>query len=102
MTVSRDTYIADMRAPPQAGIRCRQTLQTGFPIFEWNSINVAAAQRILLPFEPFVFTDQHAEEIKALSNAPVTRIDGEMVSWYGSRAIPAMTYLAELRQRCCN
>lgn len=101
MTVSRDTYIADMLAAAGWDTLPADSANR-FPIFEWNSINVAAAQRILLPSEPFVFTDQHAEEIKALSNAPVTRIDGEMVSWYGSRAIPAMTYLAELRQRCCN
>jgi hypothetical protein len=29
----------------------------------------------------------------------VIRIDGEMVSWYGSRAIAGLRYLAELRRR---
>lgn len=99
MTVSRDTYIADMLAvagwdtlPAESPNR--------FPIFEWD--HVINAQRILLPSEPFVFTDQHEEEINALSCAPVTRIDGEMVSWYGSRAILALSYLAQLRHQCCD
>ena len=96
MTVSRDTYIADMLAaagwdtlPAVSSVR--------FPEFDWDGEAVAAAQRILLPSEPFVFTDRHVEEVATLSAAPVTRIDGEMISWYGSRAILAMPYLARLR-----
>lgn len=96
MTVSRDTYIADMLAA--AGWdTLPASSPTRFPIFEWGNKEIANAERILLPSEPFVFTDQHVAEIGALSNQPVTRIDGEMVSWYGSRAIPAMHYLAQLR-----
>ena len=96
MTVSRDTYIADMLAA--AGW---DTLPVNpasrFPIFDWSSKEIASAQRILLPSEPFVFTDQHVSEIRRLSTAPVTRIDGEMISWYGSRAVLAMSYLSDLR-----
>jgi hypothetical protein len=29
----------------------------------------------------------------------VTRIDGEMISWYGSRAIAGLRYLAALRRQ---
>lgn len=32
----------------------------------------------------------------ALSGKPVTCIDGEMVSWHGSRAIIGLRYLANL------
>jgi hypothetical protein len=34
-----------------------------------------------------------------LAQRPVTRIDGEMVSWYGSRAIAGLRYLAALRRQ---
>ena len=37
------------------------------------------------------------DEVGRLAQRPVTRIDGEMVSWYGSRAIPGLRYLAALR-----
>ena len=101
MTVSRDTCIADMLAA--AGWDTLPVSPASrFPIFDWSSKEIATAQRILLPSEPFVFKDQHVSEIRSLSNAPVTRIDGEMVSWYGSRAILAMRYLSNLRTHTCS
>jgi hypothetical protein len=36
-------------------------------------------------------------KIPAFAGKPVGLIDGEMTSWYGSRAIPGMAYLARLR-----
>ena len=96
MTVSRDTYIADMLAAAGWDTLPAES-PTRFPVFAWDAPEIAPAERILLPSEPFVFTHQHADEIAALSNKPLTRIDGEMVSWYGSRAILAMHYLAQLR-----
>jgi hypothetical protein len=38
-------------------------------------------------------------EVGTLAQRPVTRIDGEMVSWYGSRAIAGLRYLAQLRRQ---
>jgi hypothetical protein len=34
-----------------------------------------------------------------VAGASVTLIDGEMTSWYGSRAIEGLNYLAELGSR---
>jgi hypothetical protein len=56
-------------------------------------------QRILLPSEPYAFTDRDVAEVAALAGRPVLRIDGEMVSWYGSRAVAGLRYLADLRRR---
>jgi hypothetical protein len=53
---------------------------------------------VLLPSEPYAFTDRDLTEIAALAQRPVARIDGEMVSWYGSRAIAGLRYLADLRR----
>lgn len=97
MTVSRDTYISDMLAAAGWDTLPANSA-TRFPVFEWHNNEITNVERVLLPSEPFVFTDQDVDEITALSNKSVTRIDGEMVSWYGSRAILAMNYLAELRQ----
>jgi ABC-type Fe3+-hydroxamate transport system substrate-binding protein len=98
MTVGRDTYISSMLAaagwdtlPAEAPTR--------FPVFEWNAPWRAAAQRILLPSEPYAFTDRDLAEVAALAGCPVVRIDGEMVSWYGSRAVAGLRYLAEQRRR---
>ena len=96
MTVRRDTYIAAMLGaagwdtlPEQAAMR--------FPEFAWDAPWMAGVERVLLPSEPYAFTDQHLAEVGLLAQRPVTRIDGEMVSWYGSRAIAGLRYLAALR-----
>ena len=52
--------------------------------------------RVLLSSEPFHFKQRHVEEVAALvGGTPVSLIDGEMTSWYGSRAIAGLDYLAE-------
>ncbi len=98
MTVRRDTYIAAMLAaagwdtlPAEATVR--------FPQFAWDAPWLVDVRRVLLPSEPYAFTDRDMAEVAALAQRPVTRIDGEMVSWYGSRAIAGLRYLAELRQQ---
>ncbi|MCX7165242.1 MAG: helical backbone metal receptor [Rhodocyclales bacterium] len=98
MTVRRDTYIAAMLGaagwdtlPAEAPVR--------FPIFGWDAPWLADVARVLLPSEPYAFTDRHLAEVGALAQRPVTRIDGEMVSWYGSRAIAGLHYLAGLRRQ---
>jgi ABC-type Fe3+-hydroxamate transport system substrate-binding protein len=98
MTVRRDTYIAAMLAaagwdtlPAEAPLR--------YPEFAWDAPWLAGVARVLLPSEPYAFTDQHLAEVGTLAQRPVTRIDGEMVSWYGSRAIAGLRYLAGLRRR---
>ena len=96
MTVRRDTYIASMLAaagwdtlPADASLR--------YPCFSWNDAGVASASRILLPSEPFAFGTRDADEVARLTGKPVQRVDGEMISWYGSRAVAGMRYLARLR-----
>jgi ABC-type Fe3+-hydroxamate transport system substrate-binding protein len=92
MTVSSDTYIS-------------QTLS----LFGWHTVPAASEERypeididglevdrVLLSSEPFHFKPQHVEEVAALvPGAQVSLIDGEMTSWYGSRAIAGLDYLAE-------
>ncbi len=96
MTVRRDTYISSMLAaagwdtlPNDAPAR--------FPQFAWDAPWLADVGRVLLPSEPYAFTARDEAEVGAVAQRPVTRIDGEMVSWYGSRAILGLRYLAGLR-----
>lgn len=97
MTVGRDTYISSMLAA--AGWNTLPVASPSrFPAFEWNAPWSAAMQRILLPSEPYAFTDRDGAEVAALTGRPVLRIDGEMVSWYGSRAVAGLRYLADLRR----
>jgi ABC-type Fe3+-hydroxamate transport system substrate-binding protein len=96
MTVAPQTYIA-------------QTLA----LFNWHTISgdgdarypevdleAVDVDRILLSSEPFHFKESHVEEVAALvGDTPVALIDGEMTSWYGSRAIAGLDYLAEYTTR---
>lgn len=98
MTVRRDTYIAAMldaagwdTLPVDAASR--------FPEFSWDAPWLSDVRRVLLPSEPYAFTDRHLAEVATLAQRPVTRVDGEMLSWYGSRAIAGLRYLAELRRQ---
>ncbi len=91
MTISPETYIS-------------RTLS----LFGWDTvpretdgrypqIDITAydADRVLLSSEPFHFKQHHVEEVEALlPDAKVSLIDGEMTSWYGSRAIRGLDYLA--------
>jgi hypothetical protein len=51
---------------------------------------------VLLSSEPFHFKESHLAEVAAaVPGATVSLIDGEMTSWYGSRAITGLHYLEE-------
>ncbi len=94
MTVAPETYIS-------------QTLA----LFNWRTLPASASERypevaleafagrverVLLSSEPYHFHERHIEEIAALvGGAEVSLIDGEMTSWYGSRAIAGLDYLAD-------
>lgn len=98
MTVSRATYISAMLA--SVGWQTwPDTAAARYPAFEWSDSSLAGVQRVLLSSEPYRFRDRHLDEVARLSARPVTLVDGEMASWYGSRAIAGLRYLAELRQR---
>ena len=56
---------------------------------------------MLLSSEPYPFREKHLAGIRralpAGSRCRVALMDGEMVSWYGSRAIRGLPYLLQLR-----
>ena len=63
---------------------------------EVDLADFAGVDRVLLSSEPFHFKEQHVAEVAELVlGAKVGLIDGEMTSWYGSRAIAGLDYLAE-------
>lgn len=101
MTVARDTYISRMLAlmgwqtwPDTQG---GDTGAARYPKLQGNEPWLADVQRVLLSSEPYRFGAGHAEEVRAwLPHAKVQLIDGEMLSWYGSRAVKGLAYLCEL------
>ncbi len=95
MTVSRDTYIARMLAL----IGWEQWISASearYPVFRWDEPLLDNIDEILLSSEPYRFTEAHAEALERQLGKPVRLVDGEMVSWYGSRAIEGLAYLRTL------
>jgi ABC-type Fe3+-hydroxamate transport system substrate-binding protein len=92
MTVSRDTYIS--RTLRLFGLHTvPEEAQQRYP--ELATPEVPGAQLVLLSSEPYRFREKHRLELQAALRKPVHLIDGEMTSWYGSRAIPGLRYLAD-------
>lgn len=103
MTVAADTYIA--RALAQVGWEvCHgpggDTGAARYPEVGDLQTTVAVVSRVLLSTEPYRFDERHVSELtRACPGTPVHLIDGEMTSWYGSRAIAGMAYLRAFRAR---
>jgi ABC-type Fe3+-hydroxamate transport system substrate-binding protein len=92
MTIAPETYISQTLSlfgwetvPSHTGERYPQI-----------DIGACDVDRVLLSSEPFHFKEHHAREVEGLvPGATASLIDGEMTSWYGSRAIRGLDYLAK-------
>ncbi|MFY7669349.1 MAG: ABC transporter substrate-binding protein [Crocinitomicaceae bacterium] len=52
---------------------------------------------IFLSSEPFPFNEQHIEKYQKLfPNSKIILVDGEMISWYGSRMLESVRYFVKL------
>lgn len=98
MAVSPDTYISRTLAlrgwvSEPAGEEVAEA-EVRYPEVDPRSF-AGRVDRVLLSSEPYHFKERHIAELQALvPGARVSLIDGEMTSWYGSRAIQGMRYLA--------
>jgi hypothetical protein len=100
MAIACDTYIARTLAY----VGWHVTIPPGgwsgaarYPVIP--DINAAAqtVDRVLLSSEPFMFRPLHVAELQRELGVPIDLIDGEMTSWYGSRAIRGLAYLRDFR-----
>jgi hypothetical protein len=101
MTVASDTYIARMlerinwRTLPNA--LGGESGAARYPVVVGSEPWLADVQRVLLSSEPYAFTEAHFDAARALCpNAKVRVVDGEMLSWYGPRAVAGLRYLREI------
>jgi hypothetical protein len=101
MTVTPDTYIGQMLAQINwlqwAGTDPVQSARR-YPEFGWSPEVVDAVDEVLLSTEPYRFTEAHADALEQQIGKPVRLVDGEMMSWYGSRAIDGLRYLRALAE----
>jgi iron complex transport system substrate-binding protein len=88
-------------APPQEpGER-----DTRYPRVTLEEIRQAQPEIILLPDEPFIFSEDHAAELRtllpelpAVQNNRIHRLDGSLITWHGTRLARALQTLPGLIQ----
>jgi ABC-type Fe3+-hydroxamate transport system substrate-binding protein len=96
MSVAAGTYIANMMA--EIGWKVPELGASRYPRFEWSDALVGQLDGVLLSTEPYRFTEQHADALERQIGKPVHLIDGEMMSWYGSRALAGLRYLRAIAE----
>jgi len=111
MSVAADTYIARTLAtvgwttvPRGSGGKFGGARGTAPGAARYPRVDLAEAAReaglVLLSTEPYMFRERHVAELREqMPGKRVELIDGEMTSWYGSRAIEGLEYLPRLRAR---
>lgn len=100
MTISSETYIS--RTLALANITTHPEIsKSRYPEVDPTDPAFKDLDAILFSSEPFAFNDQHIASFAKTFGFPeqkLFKIDGEMTSWYGSRAIASLHKLYEFRQ----
>jgi len=98
MTVGPDTYVSrllariDWRTVPEM-------TEVRYPEIDLAGGLLDDVDLVLMSSEPYTFTSEHADQFGRDHPAhahKVRLVDGEMLSWYGSRAIAGLQYLKDL------
>jgi ABC-type Fe3+-hydroxamate transport system substrate-binding protein len=95
MTISQDTYIANT-----LGLINWQTVGSD-PDNRYPEVDMAyvlpQTDLVLFSSEPYAFTESDLAEFSStFPHTPAQLINGEMTSWYGSRAIEGLRYLQNI------
>jgi ABC-type Fe3+-hydroxamate transport system substrate-binding protein len=101
MTVARDTYVSAMLHA--VGWRTVPDFAGGphgasrYPIVVLDDGILRQSDRILLSTEPYAFSEDDASALARETGKPVNVVNGEMTSWFGTRTVQGLHYLARLR-----
>ncbi len=98
MSVSPDTYIARMMEEIGWQVPLFDD-PARYPRFRWDAELIARIDGVLLSSEPYRFTEAHADALEKQIGKPVHLIDGEMMSWYGTRALAGIRYIKDIARR---
>lgn len=97
MIAGSDTYISDVMRWWGIENIGRQWTDGRYPQPTSQEWCESKADWILLPTEPFPFSEKHLSEFNANRGTPIL-VDGEAFSWYGSRMLYATDYFKALVQ----
>jgi LmbE family N-acetylglucosaminyl deacetylase len=109
MTVAQDTYISQMLSQVNCythphtlggdGMNSPGNLR--YPSITWQEDWLSHIDEVWLSSEPYAFNATHRAEVKQLMQqhkpqVKIRLVDGELISWYGSRASDGIHYLHQL------
>lgn len=98
MTVNTDTFV-DALLTLAGGRNVFGAQRERYPVVTVDQLRAAVPQLVLLSSEPFPFTELHAQELSAATGLPAERfhlVDGELLSWHGSRTPRGIDYAEEV------
>jgi ABC-type Fe3+-hydroxamate transport system substrate-binding protein len=98
MTINDDTFVAALLGLA-GGRNVFATAADRYPTITLDDLRAASPDVILLSSEPFPFADRHATELEGALSLPRSRlalVDGELLSWHGSRTPRGITYAADV------
>ncbi len=94
MVAAADTFV-DALLGLAGGENVFATRSERYPVVTPAELTEAAPEGVLLSTEPFPFQARHADELSELSGLPRDRfrlVDGELLSWHGSRTPRGIDY----------
>lgn len=97
MTVNSDTFVSALLELP-GGVNVFGDRAERYPEVTVEEIAAEKPDLVLLSSEPFPFKEQHAEELAAsgMPNEHIRLVDGELLSWHGSRTPQGIDYAEEV------
>ena len=105
MVAGGDTFVTAMLALP-GGVNVFADHPERYPVVTPVDLAAADPDAVLLSSEPFPFKEKHAEELTSatgLSRDRVHLVDGELLTWHGSRTPDGIDYaervMADARAR---
>lgn len=98
MTVNNDTFVHALLANA-GGVNVFGDMRERYPAITLEELRDVAPDTVLLSTEPFPFAERHVEELTArtgISRERVGIVDGELLSWHGSRTPRGIVYAGEV------
>lgn len=98
MSVNADTFVSSLLALP-GGRNVFADMSDRYPAIDADRLRATDPDLVLLSSEPFPFAERHAQELARSSGLPLDRflfVDGELLSWHGSRTPAGIDYAETL------
>jgi ABC-type Fe3+-hydroxamate transport system substrate-binding protein len=96
MTASGDTYLSDL-LHVAGGLNVFATAAERYPRISSEEILGRRPRLVLLPTEPYAFSERDRDELQRVSPASEVRIvDGTLLAWHGIRTAPALRTFSRL------